>query len=191
MFPPGSGKSFKRALHYSLATDVNPRTGCHLSVHRQTHSLEAIELGIVIPLTDKIRVGDQNTRCFIVGPKLANRLSRLNEKRFVVFELPQRADNCIESFPTPRGTTGSTVHNQLIGIFCDLRIEIVHQHPHGCFLVPAFADALTAMWRVDDSLCSHELFAPESKSPRRIASATRAMSPENARSCVSGGESFR
>ena len=165
MFPPGSGKSFKRTLHDPLAADVNPRAGRHLSVHRQSHPLETIELGIVVPLPDKIGVGDQDARCFIVGPKFADRLSRLNEKGFVIFEFAQRANNCIESFPAPRGATCSTVDNELIGIFCDVRIEIVHQHPHGRFLMPAFARAFTAARRVDDSLSTHELFAPESKSP--------------------------
>src|SRR5206468_5389383 len=112
-------------------------------------------------------------------------------KGFVVFELAQRADDCIKSFPAPCGATCSTVNNQLIGIFCDVRIEIVHQHPHGRFLMPALARAFTAARRVNNSLSTHELFAPQSKSPRRIASATRAMSPERARSCVSGGATFR
>src|SRR5262249_38813371 len=84
VFSPGSGKSFKRTLDNSLTTDVNPRTGRHLSVHRQSHSLEAIELGIVIPLTNKIGVGDQNTRRFVVRPEFPNRLSGLHEKRFVI-----------------------------------------------------------------------------------------------------------
>ena len=165
MFPPGSSESFKRTLHDPLATDVNPRTGRHLSVHRQSHPLEAIELTVIVPLSYEIRIRDQDARCFIVGPKFADRLSRLHEKGFVVFEFAQRANDCIESFPTPRGATCSTVNNELIGIFCDVRIEIVHQHPHGGFLVPAFAGAFTAARRVDDSLSTHELFAPESKSP--------------------------
>src|SRR4029077_11133295 len=84
MFQPSRGKSFKRTLHDSLATDINPRTGSHLSVHRQPHLLEAIELGIIIPLTDEIGVRDQDARCFIVGSKSADRLSRFHEKRFVI-----------------------------------------------------------------------------------------------------------
>ena len=75
MFPPGSSKSFKRTLHDALAADVNPRAGSHLSVHRQSHPLEPIELGVVVPLPNEIGVGDQDTRCFIVGPEFADRLS--------------------------------------------------------------------------------------------------------------------
>src|SRR4029077_14083917 len=191
MFQSGGCERFECPLHDSLAADVNPRTGSHLSVHRQSDPLESIELGIIIPLTDEIGVRDQDARCFIVGPKLADRLSRLHEKRFVIFHFVQRANNCVESFPTPRGATCSAVNDQLIGIFCDVRIEIVHQHPHRRFLMPPFARAFTAPRRVDDSLSTHELFASESKSPWRIASATRAMSPDKARSCVRGGATFR
>src|SRR5437870_5323979 len=69
MLAPGSGESFKCPLHNSLATDVNPRAGSHLSVHRQTHSFESVELGVVVPLANEIRVRDQNTRRFIVCSK--------------------------------------------------------------------------------------------------------------------------
>src|SRR6185312_15973127 len=75
MFPPGSSKSFKRTLHDALATDVNPRAGGHLAIHRQSHPLETIKLGVVVPLPNEIGVGDQDTRCFIVGPEFADRLS--------------------------------------------------------------------------------------------------------------------
>src|SRR5439155_23551654 len=34
MFFPGCAKGFERALHNSLAADVNPGTGRHLSIHR-------------------------------------------------------------------------------------------------------------------------------------------------------------
>ena len=54
MFASGSGESFERALHDSLTTDVDPGPCSHLAVHRQAETLEAIELRIVVPLTDKI-----------------------------------------------------------------------------------------------------------------------------------------
>src|SRR6267142_1462113 len=56
MLSTRSGKSFICSLHNSLAADVDPRAGCHLPVHRQPHSLEAIELRVVVPLADKICV---------------------------------------------------------------------------------------------------------------------------------------
>src|SRR5262249_14143106 len=160
MLPPGSSKSFKRTLHDSLATDVNPRTGRHLSVHRQSHPLEPIELGVIIPLTDKIRVRDQNPRGFIMRAEFPDRLSRLNEKRFVVFELTQHANDCVETSPASRGAASSAVNNQSIGVFSDVRIEVVHQHPHRRLLVPAFACTLTTARGVNNSLFSHSSFVP-------------------------------
>jgi hypothetical protein len=44
----------------------------------------------------------------------------------------------------------------LIRILCDLGIEIVHQHPHCRFLMPAFARPLVAARRVNDSLPTHD-----------------------------------
>src|SRR5215472_9976056 len=111
--------------------------------------------------------------------ELSNRLSRLNEKRFVVFEFTQQTNDCIESFPASRGATSSAVDHQLIGIFRDFGIEIVHQHPHRRFLMPAFARAFITTRRLYNSFSTHELIAPQSKSPRRMASATWAISPES------------
>ena len=85
MFASGCGESFKRALHNSLTAYVNPGTGGHLSVHRQAKPFEAIELCVIVPLTNEIRVGDENARRFIVRLEFAHRLPGLNEKRLVVF----------------------------------------------------------------------------------------------------------
>src|SRR5215471_2460821 len=72
-------ESFERALHDSLAADVDPRASRHLTVHREAESLEPIELGIIVPLPDEIRVRDQDTRRFIMGFEFSNRLPRLNK----------------------------------------------------------------------------------------------------------------
>ena len=54
MFPASGGKGFECTLHDSLAADVNPRAGRHLAVHRQAQALEAIKLGVIVPLSDEI-----------------------------------------------------------------------------------------------------------------------------------------
>ena len=84
MFSACRRKSFKGPLNDSLAANVNPRAGSHLSVHRQPHALEAIELGVVVPLSHEIRVRDQDPRRFTVRPEFADRFSRLDQKRFVI-----------------------------------------------------------------------------------------------------------
>ena len=66
MFAPGGGKSFERSLHDPLTADVNPGAGSHLPVHGQSHSFEPIELGVIVPLADKIRVRDEYARRFVV-----------------------------------------------------------------------------------------------------------------------------
>ena len=54
MFSSGGGERFECTLHDSLTADINPRTGGHLAVHRQTEAFEAIELGVVVPIADEI-----------------------------------------------------------------------------------------------------------------------------------------
>ena len=157
MFPPGSRESFERSLHDSLAADVNPRARGHLAVHRQAKSLEAIEFGVVRPLADKVRIRDQNARRFIVGPKNANRFAGLHEKRFIVLEFAQRANNRVETLPSFARRGRSRRRRSVVRILGDLRIEIVHQHPQRGFLMPAFAAEFTAARRADDSFSTHEL----------------------------------
>ena len=76
-----------------------------------------------------------------MGSEFADRFARLNEQGLVVFQLAQRTDNGIETFPISSGPSGAAVNDQSIRSFRDFRIEIVHQHPHGGFLVPALATA--------------------------------------------------
>ena len=52
MLSSSRGEGFERALDDPLAPDVNPRTGGHLSVHRETEALEPIEFRVVRPLAD-------------------------------------------------------------------------------------------------------------------------------------------
>ena len=51
-------ESLERALHDSLAADVNPGASRHLSVHRQAEPFQTIKLGIIVPLPDQIRICD-------------------------------------------------------------------------------------------------------------------------------------
>ncbi len=89
MFAAGSGERFERSLHYSLATDVNPRAGGHLSVHGESHSLEAIEFRVVRPVADQIGIRDQHARRFVVRPEFPHWFAGLHEERLVVFESAQ------------------------------------------------------------------------------------------------------
>jgi hypothetical protein len=73
----------------------------------------------------------------------------LNEQGLVVFKRAQRTDNGIETFPTPSRPSGAAVNDQSLWGFRDFRIEIIHQHAQGGFLVPSFATALCSAWRAN------------------------------------------
>jgi hypothetical protein len=79
----------------------------------------------------------------------------LHEKRLVIFELAQRTHDRIERLPTSGSASCSAIHNELIRILGDIRIEIVHEHSHGSFLMPAFAGPLAAARGMDDSFPAH------------------------------------
>src|SRR4026209_2131572 len=191
MLSTSSGESLECALHNSLTADVNPGAGSHLPVHRQANTLEAIELSVIVPLANEIRVGDENTRRLLVRFEFAHRFPRLDEKRFVVFKLAQRSNNYIESFPAPGGAAGAAIHHESIRILRDVGIKIVHQHSHRRFLMPTFATPFAAARRMDSPSCAHNSSSSLSKAPRRIASATRAISLASGRSCVSGSANLR
>src|ERR1035438_453198 len=56
-----------------------------------------------------------------------------------VLKMLQRFDDGAISCPTPCGTARSSVHNKVVRTLGDLSIEVVHEHAHGSFLLPAFA----------------------------------------------------
>src|SRR5947208_8865993 len=101
-------------------------------------------------------------------PEFPDRFSRLHKERLVIFKLAQRPDNRVERFPTSRGAACPAVNNKPIRIFGHVWIEIVHEHPHGRFLMPALAASLTAAWGANDSFAAHNLSSRKpsgSKSP--------------------------
>src|SRR6266550_5698670 len=117
MFSPGGGKRLECALHNPLTADVDPGPGGHLSVHGEAHALEPIELRVVVPLSDEIRIRNQDAWCFVVCPEFSHGLSRLHKKGLVIFEIAQGSDNRIESFPAPRGATRSAVNDEPVRRF--------------------------------------------------------------------------
>src|SRR5207237_6579010 len=93
----------------------------------------------------------------------------------------------LEAIQRRRSPTRPAVNDELVRIFGDIGIEIIHQHPHCRFLMPAFAAHLAPARRVDDSLAAHN----SSNLPERICPASRAMSPESGRSPVSADATSR
>src|SRR5207253_9197812 len=104
-------------------------------------------------MTNEIGIRDQYSRRFIVGAELADRLARLNEQGLVVLKPAQRTDNGVETFPTSCRPSGTAVNDYSVWRFCNLGIEIVHQHASGGFLMPGLATAFCSAW------CANCLFS--------------------------------
>ena len=133
------GEALVRALQDALRADVDPRAGGHLAVHREAERFEATELLPVPPFRDEVGVGDQHARRPLVGAEHADRLARLHEHRLVSGERRERAAHRVEGVPRPRRPAGAAVHDEIVGPFGDLRVEVVLQHAVGGLLRPAAA----------------------------------------------------
>ena len=118
------------ALNDALGADVDPRPGGHLAVHHQALAIEFVEMVPGRPLRHEVRIGDQHARRVRVGAEHADRLARLDQQGLVAFEPRQRLDDPVVAFPVARGAADAAIDDQLLGRLGDLRIEIVHQHPH-------------------------------------------------------------
>ena len=90
-----------------------------------------------------------------MGLKDTDRFSRLHEQRLVIRETLERADNRLEAAPIPRGAARSAINDQVLRLLCHLRIEIVHEHPERCLLMPPFAADCGATRGSDGHVSAH------------------------------------
>ena len=130
-------EGLERALQDALRADVDPRAGGHLPVHREAELLEAAELVPVRPVADEVRVREQHARRPLVRLHDADRLARLHEQRLVALERVQRAHDRVEARPVARGLAGAAVHDEILWVLGDLRVEVVLQHAQRGLLRPA------------------------------------------------------
>src|SRR5258705_8163349 len=100
-------------------------------------------------MTNQIGIRDEHSRGFLVSAEFADRLARLNEQGLIVFKPAQRTDNSVKTLPISGRPPGAAVNDQSIRSSRDFRIEILHQHLHGGFLVPPFATTLCSAWRAN------------------------------------------
>ena len=143
------GERLVGALQDALGADVDPRARGHLAVHGQAELLQAAELLPGRPLRDQVGVGDEHPRRPLVGAEHADRLAGLDEQGLVVVEVLQRRDDRRVGVPAPGGAAGAAVHDELVGVFGHLGVEVVHQHAHRALGGPALAAALGAAGGVD------------------------------------------
>ena len=86
LFASDSSERLIRSLQDSLRADVNPGSGSHLAVHRESLGFEFPELGPIRPVTHKVRVGDENAWRPFMGREDSHGLSRLHQECLVGFE---------------------------------------------------------------------------------------------------------
>src|SRR5262249_11235709 len=164
MFSAGRRKRFIGALDNALRADVDPASGSHLAVHGKLQRLEAVELITRRPMWYQIRVGNEHARRGCKGTEYPHRVAGLNEQRLVIFQAFQRSHDGMKFLPVSRCSSRSTVHNKLARLFCNLFIEVVHQHPHCRFLMPSLAAECRATRRADRRVTHERSSASRMKS---------------------------
>ena len=150
------------ALQDALGADVDPRAGRHLPVHHQALGLELAEMLPIRPVTNEIRVRDQHARRPFVGAEHPDRLAGLHQHGLVGLQAAQRPHDRVERLPAAGGPAGAAVDHQILGVFGDLGVEVVHQHPQRGLLLPTLTRQLGAAGGPDEarrgvspkSLCS-------------------------------------
>jgi hypothetical protein len=139
------------ALQDALGADVDPRAGRHLPVHHQALGLELAEVLPIRPITNEIRVRDQHARRPFVGAEYADRLAGLHQHGLVGLQPAQRPHDRIERLPAAGGPAGAAVDHQILGMFGDLGVEIVHQHPQRGLLLPTLTGQVGAAGGSDEA----------------------------------------
>src|SRR5262249_49559799 len=138
MSPSHRAERLVRALENSLRSDVDPRPGGHLPVHRETESLELAEFFPRSPPANEVAVRDKNARSRWLRTKDGDGRAALHEQSLVRVEPPKRRDDCVERLPGARSAPRPTVHHEIVRTLRNLRIEVVHEHSKRGFLLPTF-----------------------------------------------------
>ena len=149
MLATGFHEGFVGALHNSLTADIDPTARGHLAIHRQPFRIQFVKMFPRRPVRHEVRVGNQYARGIFMGFKHPHRFAGLHQQGFVAFKMGQRVHNGVVAFPVARCATDAAVHHQLMRIFSNVGIEIVHQHAQRRFGEPAFGCQRGAAWGAD------------------------------------------
>src|SRR5690606_162965 len=112
MFFPAGDERFVRALQYSLATDVDPASRCHLPVHHQPLGAELVKMVPGGPFRYEVAVGDEYAGRFWVGSDDAHGLPRLDKKGMVLIQLQQRGEYFFQGRSVSSRLPDTSVHHQ-------------------------------------------------------------------------------
>ena len=145
----GLGEGLEGALHDALGADVDPGAGGHLAVHHQALAIELAEVRPGGPVRHQVGVGDQHARRVGVGAEDADGLAGLDEEGLVGLERLQGGDDAVEVVPGAGGAADAAVDDELVRVLGDVRVEVVHQHPHRRLGQPGLGGDLGACRRVD------------------------------------------
>ena len=149
VLPGRGGEGLVRSLEDALGADVDPAPGRHLAVHGEAQLLQLAELLPVAPGGDQHGVADQDAGRERVGPEDPDGLAGLDQQGLVVLQGLEAFDDPVIAFPVPGRLSGAAVHHQVLRPLAHLGIEVVHEHAHGRFLVPALARQGRAARRPD------------------------------------------
>ncbi|MNV47775.1 hypothetical protein D3C71_1396520 [compost metagenome] len=100
----------------------------------------------------QVGIGDQHARRIGMGLEHAYRLARLHQQGFVVVQVGERFNDLVVAIPVARGTADAAIHDQFLGIFGDVRVQVVHQHAQRRFGQPALGGELIAARGTDHDI---------------------------------------
>ena len=116
---------------------------------------QPIEFVARCPVRHQIGIGDENPRRMRKRPEDADRFAGLDKQSLVVLQVSQRANDRVISLPASCGPAGASIDNKLARVLRDLFVEVVHEHPHGRFLLPAFAGDRASARSADRHVIRH------------------------------------
>ena len=123
-------------LQDPLGADVDPAPGSHLPIHRQAGRLEPAELLPRRPARHEQRVREQHPRGAFVRPEHRDRLSGLDQKRFVLSQLEQRGHDRLQGSVGASGPARAAVHDELLRMLSHLGVQVVEEHSQRSFRLP-------------------------------------------------------
>src|SRR5678815_297015 len=102
-------------------------------------------------MADKIGICQQDAGRIFVSLEYADGLARLDEQSLVVIQRLQSLNNGVVAIPIASCFARAAVDHEVLRTLGDFFVEVVHEHAHGGFLLPALAGESVAAWRANAS----------------------------------------
>ncbi len=108
------GEGLVGSLHNALASDVDPGSCGHLSVHGESHSFESAELIKSRPSWHEVAIGEKHPWGLVVGAEHTDRLARLDEQGFVVLKAFEGTHDSIVTGGVAHGLAGTAIYHEIL-----------------------------------------------------------------------------